>query len=182
VPQACVAGLTLIESLVVVTVLALSIRLSFSSVEAIFISVGLTSASDDFLAHVHFARSEALKRNRRVVICKTGGGPRCASDGGWEKGWIVFDDVNNNAIADEGEEVILRHEGLPLNLRLNGNQPVAKYISFTSKGVTKLAGGGFQAGTLTLCRYSGGTTQAREVILNAIGRPRVQKTEVSHCG
>ena len=42
-------------------------------------------------------------------------------------------------------------------------------------GATKLVGGGFQAGTLTLCRQSGRAGEGRQIILNAVGRPRVQK-------
>ena len=64
---------------------------------------------------------------------------------------------------------------------LRGNQSVASYVSYTALGATRLKGGGFQAGTLTVCRRSGVPTPARQVILNALGRPRVQRATVASC-
>jgi len=180
-PPKLVAGLTLIESLIVLVVLAAAIRLAVPSVEAMFTSIGLLSASKAVLGDLQLARSEALRRNRRVVLCKSPGASKCTDEGGWEQGWIVFQDENNNAIADDGEEVIAHHEALPLNLRLGGNMFVSKYISYTSTGITKTTDGLFQAGTLTLCRKSGGPTQSRLVSLNSIGRPRVKSGSVEQC-
>ena len=80
---------------------------------------------------------------------------------------------------DAGEELISRRGALPVGLRLSGNQNVARYISFAAIGFTKLTNGGFQAGTLTLCQASERPTAARQVVLNALGRPRVQNQTVS---
>ena len=180
-PPKLVAGLTLIESLIVLVVLAGSIRLAVPSVEAMFTSIGLSSASNAILADMQLARSEALRRNRRVVLCKSPGASKCTGEGGWEQGWIVFQDENNNAIADDGEEVIAHHEALPFNLRLSGNANVAKYISYTSTGIAVMTNGRLQLGTLTLCRTSGGPTQSRLVSLNSVGRPRVKADSVEQC-
>jgi type IV fimbrial biogenesis protein FimT len=70
---------------------------------------------------------------------------------------------------------------LSSSMRLTGNQNVARYVSFTPTGSTRLIGGGFQAGTLTACRLSPFGGEARQIVLNAVGRPRVQKSAVSSC-
>lgn len=145
-------------------------------------AVRLSSASSDILGDLYLARMEALKRNRRVALCKSADGLQCSAAGGWEQGWIVFHDENNNGAVDPGEELISRHEPLPASLRLSGNQPVAKYISYTALGASKLTGGGFQAGTLTLCRRSAEPTPSRQLVLNSVGRPRVQRSTVPMCG
>jgi type IV fimbrial biogenesis protein FimT len=175
------SGLTLIELTTATAVLALALRMAIPAMQDILQSVGLQSASSDLLSDLYLARSEALKRNRHVALCKSADGVKCAATGGWEQGWFVFHDENNNGVADAGEEILARHGPLPLHLRLSGNQPVAKYISFASIGVTKLTGGGFQAGTLTLCQLSAKPTPSRQVVLNAGGRPRVQKTTLANC-
>ena len=54
-------------------------------------------------------------------------------------------------------------------------------MSFVPTGATKLVGGGFQAGTLTVCWESGQTSHARQIILNAAGRPRVRAFTASAC-
>ena len=174
-------GLTLIELLVVLAVLAIALRLALPSMQDAVSHVGLGSATTEFLADLQLARTESLKRNWRVALCKSADGATCARNGGWEQGWLVFHDDNNNGAVDSGEELISRRGALPVGLRLSGNQNVARYISFAAIGFTKLTNGGFQAGTLTLCQASDQPTAARQVILNALGRPRVQNQTVSQC-
>lgn len=43
-----------------------------------------------------------------------------------------------------------------------------------AKGSTSTTGGGFQAGTFTLCIQSAGETDAREIIIAGTGRPRTK--------
>jgi type IV fimbrial biogenesis protein FimT len=174
-------GFTLLELLVVVTATLVLLLVAAPSMSAVVNSLRLTSASNNLLSHMHLARSEAIKRNGRVVLCKSADGASCATSGGWEQGWIVFHDTNNNGLLDAGELVIARQQALPAALRLTGNQNVAKYVSFEPTGSTRLVGGGFQAGTLTLCKQSVATNEARQIILNAVGRPRVQKLEIASC-
>jgi len=175
------SGFTLLELLVAVTASLVLLLVAAPSMSAAINSMKLTSASNDLVSHMYLARSEAIKRNGRVVLCKSSNGSTCASSGGWEQGWIVFHDTNNNGIIDGGELVIARRQALPAALRLTGNQNVAKYVSFEPTGSTKLVGGGFQAGTLTLCRQSAASNEARQIILNAVGRPRVQKLQIASC-
>jgi type IV fimbrial biogenesis protein FimT len=41
--------------------------------------------------------------------------------------------------------------------------------------------GAFQAGTFTVCRQSAAAVQGRRIIINAGGRPRVQKVNLESC-
>jgi type IV fimbrial biogenesis protein FimT len=174
-------GFTLLELLVAVTAAMVLLLVAAPTMSAAVTSAKLTSASNSFLSHIYLARSEAIKRNGRVVLCKSSDGASCAASGGWEQGWIVFHDTNNNGVIDGGELVIARQQALPAAFRLTGNQNVARYVSFEPTGSTRLVGGGFQAGTLTLCRQSVASSEARQIILNAVGRPRVHKLEIASC-
>jgi type IV fimbrial biogenesis protein FimT len=175
------AGFTLVEALVVMAIASALVALAAPSYRTLADSIRLTSASNAFLAHLYLARSEAIKRNARVVLCKSFDGTACASTGGWEQGRVVFHDANNNGLLDAGEQVLAVEAGLHADLRLVGNQNVAKYVSFDSTGSTRLVGGGFQAGTLTLCRHSRSPGEARLIVLNAVGRPRIRKGSVDDC-
>ena len=62
----------------------------------------------------------------------------------------------------------MRAQALLGTLRLTGNLNVAQYVSYAPTGATKLVGGGFQAGTLTLCNHSLGG-EARQIILSPAG-------------
>jgi type IV fimbrial biogenesis protein FimT len=174
-------GVTVTELLVGLAVVAALLAVGAPGLADSVEATRLRAATGDLLADLQLARAEALKRNRRVTLCKSLDGQQCSPQGGWEQGWIVFHDENGDRLRDEDEELLARRAALPWQLRLLGNQPVAAYISYTPIGASRLAGGGFQAGTLTVCRRSGGPTAAHQVILNAIGRPRVQKLTVPNC-
>ncbi len=172
-------GVTLLEVLMVMAISGVLAMIAAPSMSAIVNSARLSSASNTFVTGLHHARSEAIKRRSRVVLCKSGDGLTCLDSGGWEQGWIVFHDENNNGYREDPEHII-RHEGR-MGGKLRLNQNVARYVSFTPTGTTRLVGGGFQAGTLTLCHQSESSSEARQIILNAIGRPRVDKAPVASC-
>jgi type IV fimbrial biogenesis protein FimT len=174
-------GFTLIELLIVLAVMAILMPMGISKLNAVLVSLKLTAASNTLVSHFHLARSEAIKRNGRVVLCKSDGGTVCSATGGWEQGWIVFEDFNGNGQRDERETVLVREARLSADIRLTGNMNVARYVSFAPNGATKLAEGGFQAGTLTVCKFSMEASEARQVVLNAVGRTRVQRTVVPSC-
>lgn len=174
-------GATLAEVTVGLGIVAGAAGLAAPPLQDFLQASALTAATNELLADLHLARSEALKRNRRVALCKSPDGQQCTAQGGWQQGWIVFQDGNNNGAFDAGEEKVAAHGALREGMRLTGNQHVAHYISFHPVGATRLTGGGFQAGTLTLCRASARPTPSRQVVLNAVGRPRVQRATVPAC-
>ncbi|HET8745717.1 MAG TPA: GspH/FimT family pseudopilin [Ramlibacter sp.] len=174
-------GATLIELMAALAIVAVLLAAGAPGLGEFVEGARLSGAASELLADLHLARAEALRRNRRVTLCKSLDGEQCTANGAWDQGWIVYHDENGNGALDEGEEVLARHAALAWSLRLTGNQPVARYISYTPLGASRLAGGGFQAGTLTLCRRSGAPTVARQVILNSFGRPRVQRAPVASC-
>ena len=178
---AAARGFTLLELLVSIAIVAVLVKVAVPALNPVIDSVKLSSATNVFVSGLILARSEAIKRNSRVALCKSLDGLSCTEDGGWEQGWIVFHDANNNSLRENSESILRRTERLSSSLRLTGNQNVARYVSFAPSGATKLIGGGFQAGTLTVCRYSADGGMARQIILNAVGRPRVQKVTVVSC-
>lgn len=180
-PRRAGRGFTLVELLATVAVMGVLAVVAVPSMTSIIDSIKLSSASNVFVAGLHLARSEAIKRNSRVVLCKTLDGIACTPAGGWEQGWIVFHDANNNGQRDGAEVIVQRELPLSTSLRFKGNLNVARYVSFAPTGATRLVGGGFQAGTLTVCRHSAQAGEARQIILNAVGRPRVYKSAVADC-
>lgn len=179
--QSGCAGFTLIELLVVVALVAILQSLAAPALSGMVNSLRLTTSVNSLFSSLLLARSEAIKRNSRAVVCKSATGDACITSGGWEQGWIVFHDANNNAAVDVGEVVVSRAPALAPSMRFTGNAPLANYVSFTPMGMTKYTSGAFQAGRLTVCPQSAGSADARQIVISSTGRPRTVKMTVSNC-
>jgi type IV fimbrial biogenesis protein FimT len=175
------AGFTMMELIVVAAVAALLAAVAVPSMRSFVRSITLSSTANDMLASLFLARSEAVKRRARVVVCKSDDGQTCTSSGGWEQGWIIFHDVNNDSSRQSTEAVLSVRERLPQAMRLYGNLHVARYVSYAPTGATLTSAGAFQSGTLTICEQSTTTSHAREIVISAGGRPRVKKTTLGAC-
>jgi len=175
------AGFSLVELLVVTTLAAILSMVAIPAMTEMINSQRSIALASAFLSSLNLARAEAIKRNGRTVLCKSVDGLTCADTGGWEQGWIVFHDVDNDAALDLGEQVIERHGGVADGLSLSGNTPVANYVSFSASGSAKLVSGAFQAGTFTLCPPSSSTSDIRQVVLSSTGRARSRKGVATDC-
>jgi type IV fimbrial biogenesis protein FimT len=174
-------GFTLIELLLVLSILTLVQAWVVPALAEMVDSARVNSAAQALSESLMRARSEAIKRNSRVVVCKSSTGASCEAQAGWEQGWIIFHDDNNNAALDADESVLYREVALGSSLRLSGNTPVRDYVSYTPYGRTKMSSGAFQAGTFTVCTKRAKAEFARQVVISAGGRARVAKAAASKC-
>jgi type IV fimbrial biogenesis protein FimT len=174
-------GVTLIELMVGLMVFAMLQAIAVPAISEMLNSVKLDSATLSMVSSLQLARSEAIKRGTRVVLCKSRSGEDCDDTNGWEHGWIVFQDRNNNAMVDEGENILHKEQPLAANVRLTGNSTVLSYVSYTPFGQAKMTSGAFQAGTLTACMSSKSRAAARQIVINIAGRARTQMATLDHC-
>jgi type IV fimbrial biogenesis protein FimT len=175
------SGTTLLELMVVLAVSAILLTIGIPSFISIAASSRLTSATNSMVASLHLARSEAIKRNSRTVLCPSATGTACAASGGWHQGWLVFHDINNNAALDAGEAVILSQQGMPDGYRMTGKLSSSNYISYTPSGAAEKISGAFQAGTLTVCEALESAVSARQIVISKTGRPRTVRVTLASC-
>ncbi len=167
----------MVELLVSMAVLAILLAVGAPSLNQFMVSSRLTSYANSMFSNMTQARSEAIKRNGRVAICKSTDGAACTTGGDWSQGWVAFSDTDNNATIGSGEQSFLTMPALANGYTFAGDTNVANYISFDSQGMTRLTTGGGQAGILTICPPApaeNGT--GRQIILNLSGRARVDTT------
>lgn len=178
-------GFTLVELLVTITILGILVSIALPSYRQLILNSRMTTQANEFLTMLNFTRSEAVKRNTRVTMCKSSNGTGCvvtaltALTASWQPGWIVFVDGGTAGIID-GTDTILRVQGaLTGGSTLVGNANVINYVSYVSNGQTQLANGGMQSGTFSLCSPDASVSRRKIVISQGTGRTRVDKATPS---
>jgi type IV fimbrial biogenesis protein FimT len=81
-------GFTLIELLITLAVLAIVLAIAAPSFANLVQSNRTQTISNDLVGALQLARSEAVKRNAKVDICRRNGNA-CANATDWGNGWLV---------------------------------------------------------------------------------------------
>lgn len=167
-------GWTLVEAMVVLAIVAVLVAVALPSFAGVIQQARLAAATHELLSMIALARSEAVKRNARTVLCVATGETGCALTGDWNQGWLLFEDVNSNGALDAAEKTIRYQPALHADLVIKGNTPVAKYVSFLGSGRSHLLSGAMQAGTISICHRASTPVEGRAIVMNVVGRPRVK--------
>ena len=105
-------GFTLLELVVVVAVAGILLVTGVPALQDMVRNNRLVTETNDLVAHLNLARSEAIKRRTRVAICSStaAGAAVPACDGGtdWDTGWVVFVDADSDGVVDSAADVIRR--------------------------------------------------------------------------
>lgn len=179
-------GFTLLEALVVLALLGILLGVAAPHMTSWRQQHQMQAQAEQLQASLMLARSEAVRRQRRVTLCVRSSGLdvslNCAAAGAWSQGWLVFEDGNGNGLREASEPVLLAHQALPAFLSLHGNATVNRYVSYGPEGRSQSISGAFQAGTLTLCGQ--GQAQVWRAVINALGKPRLERaarTDTANC-
>ena len=187
-------GYTLIELMAILAVVSVLVTVGLPLMNVFFESNRMVSNTNDLVAGLHIARSEAIKQQTRVTLCQSADTASCSGSGQWEDGWIVFQDPNGNATVDGGERILRLNAGAAGNqvtIRSNDvSNQIANSVTFTSRGLPKALNGASLTGTFRICdnrgrkvNADGVTTVARGVNLSPSGKVRSTKqlAEIASC-
>jgi type IV fimbrial biogenesis protein FimT len=170
-----IRGFTLIETMVVVMIAAVLAMLAAPSFQSAYLSNRLTGFANEFVASTQLARSEAIKRNAVVRLCRSADGATCATSGTWQQGWIVFGDTNNNSAVDSGETIFRKQEALSPDYHVTST-------SGTYNLAFQAIGAGSDSATLQFCRATPSPgNQERTITLGPTGRTVVTTTRTGIC-
>jgi type IV fimbrial biogenesis protein FimT len=162
-------GLSLIELLITMTIAVILLAVGVPSFIEFTTSNTASSYANDLLGDLNYARSEAITRGCRVVVCKgtsTTVGSICPVDEFWSDGWKVFEDCDNDRIVDATSEILRVHGALSFGWTLTGNGGVTHFVSYRPVGLPS------GIGTLSICKGIQ-VTSRNAVTLSKTGRARI---------
>ncbi|MCA0894433.1 GspH/FimT family pseudopilin [Microbulbifer agarilyticus] len=166
-------GLTLIELLITSSILGILLAIGIPNFQQQLEANRTRAAADALLQAIHLTRSKAVSTNRRATLRRLDN---------WHAGWEVFYDRDFDGELDADEQQITTGTAL-IGVTIDGNGPLTNYVSFIGSGESRYAGtasgGGFQAGTFTICPTTPG--EGYQLILARSGRVRVDRVAAADC-
>lgn len=174
---------TLLEAMIIVALIGILTAWGLPQFQSVTTNSCLTAGNNNLVTAMQFARSAAIRSRSRVVVCTsadaTSPTPTCGpATTPWTSGWIIFKDVNNDAVLN-GTDELLRVESEATGC--NGNTielvdlsgaptNIVNFVSFAPPiGEPLLPDLSNQTGTFKICSTDD-SDKIRGVMLHVSGR------------
>jgi type IV fimbrial biogenesis protein FimT len=168
------AGFTLVELIVTVSVASVLLAVAVPSFNEMIVSSRLTAQSNDMLAAINLARSEAIKRNASVTLCRAeASSTTCAAGAGVWQNWIIR--TNAGAVLREGA-VSTFNGTLVMRSTLTNDQ-----VAFGPDGLARTGTGVVADHTITVCSVRTIDRNVRRVVLGVGSRMTTELDRTTAC-
>ena len=175
------SGFTLIEMLIVVAIAAILLALAAPNFREMLVKRSVQAAAETLASDMRFARSEALKRSTRTVVCRSTDGANCSTTAGgsWSDGWIVFVDSDVDGTVSAGDDLIRVQQVLPNISSMTSITPsnTLSTYGYDPTGVARGAGSNFVVTPTGTVR----TGSTRLICISIQGRPSVRVQGAAAC-
>lgn len=176
-------GVTLVELMIVTTIVACLATVAIPAFGDLLIKSRISAATTTLQAAFLFARAEAIKRNKNVIVCRSLNSnsltPTCASNGGnvgsdagWADGWIIFVDEDSDKKFTK-RDILVQVQAAIFSNSSEGAiipTPNRSYLSFNPTGQTF---GSYIRFTIRRPENNNNPTHDRYLCLASGGRARV---------
>jgi len=163
-------GLTMIELLVVLAIAGILAAAATPSLSSLINSMRQTSTMTQLTSDLNRARSEAIKRNQRILVCVRGNDTTCGAGTNWQNGWLVCHDDDQDGACEidttTNPNPIVVHPSIQASLTLTSN--IASPIQFNPSGT---------AGSAINLTLNGTWTGATSRVAKIAGTGNISKTQ-----
>jgi type IV fimbrial biogenesis protein FimT len=177
-------GFTLPELLITMGIVSIILTLAVPSVNTMIRDNKLVTHLNAVVSDIHFARSEAVKRGVRVIICRsntvTATVPSCGGTNfDWSTGYIIFADDGNylNNTYNAGTDTLLRRGmSSDSDVRLRTNSTWNNNLEINPDGSTNEGG----IAIMALCDDRG-TDHGKQIQVTNNGIPKLFAGNIPDC-
>jgi len=157
-------GLTLIELLVTLTIVAVIAMVGVPALRGLVMGQRMTTQINSLVHGVFLAKQSAHTRQTETVICKSPTGRRCEPNADWSDGWLIFNNFDRDypARVDATEPVLAIGEAFHGGT-IHANRREFVFRAFEIRSTN---------GTLVFCDERGAQF-AKALIISYTGRPRI---------
>lgn len=166
-------GFSTVEMMIVLVIAAVLMTVAAPSMGSFVRNNRLQAKAFDLLRIMHFARSEAIKRKTRTVLCRsanpTVATPSCGGTSyNWTTGFLVFAAGDSNNTYQAGSDVLLRIGLASGNgMTVITNSTSNNNLEYNDDGTTNEGGG---TARFVVCDSRGGAF-GRQINVTPVGRP-----------
>lgn len=175
-------GLTLVELLVTMAVVAILALVAVPSMQSHLTARSTAGGADQLMQALQLARSESIKRLTPVTLCSTrdphAASPDCGGD--WALGWLVFVDTDRDAAVGVND-LVLKVGAAPASVGGLAEDGGARSVTFEASGLAGRA----MAFTLTPSvsdrASTAYTANVQHVCLTVAGQIQIKKGSAQPC-
>ena len=164
-------GMTFVELTTVIAIIGISLATLAPSWSAMVQRNRVTTSAHELLAHLRYARNEAVTRRQFVSLCPSIDGANCSRDTqGWHHGYLVFEDRDGDRNRAPDEPLLRVQNKAQAGIRLHSTS-ARPAIRFRADGAAWSTNT-----TFSVCQGLADRADSnRAVILYGSGRARIDR-------
>lgn len=180
---ACKNGFSLVELIFTLAIAMIFITLAVPSFTTFSKNNRVTSVTNELITDINLARSEALSRGVRVILCRSGdpaaSSPTCGGSANtWTTGWLLFASGDTNNTFNAGtDRLISVAQAVPGDIVIKANNISNSNLTYSPDGTTSEAGG---TGIFAICDDRG-LAYGNQIQIIPTGRPRLISPVPASC-